>query len=178
MRFKASWVVLSLVAVLSLVRAEDENPYKTAKVGDWVEWTTSMKGDAFSFDGGMKQTVINKTDSEVTVEVAMKTPAGEVKQQMKINLNEKYDPRKPVGDSEATVKELEKGEETVTVAGKTLKTTWTKYEVTTKKGPLTSMTGKAWVSKDVPLGGMVKAEQDLKGFGKQIMELKDFGSGK
>ena len=51
-------------------------------------------------------------------------------------------------------------------------------EVTTKKSPIKSMKGKAWVSKDVPLGGMVKAEQELQGFGKQTIELKDFGSGK
>ena len=179
MRFKASWVALSLViAVMGLARAEDENPYKTAKIGDWIEYTTAMKGDAVSFEGGMRQTVTAKTDSECTLEVVMKTPAGEYKQTMKINLNEKYDPRKPVGDTEATVKELEKGEETLAVAGKSLKTQWTKYEVNSKKGPLTSMIGKAWVCKDVPLGGMVKAEQDIKGFGKQTLELKDFGSAK
>lgn len=178
MRLKAGIVAAGLCVLMGLARAEDENPFKAAKVGDWVEYTTAMKGEAFSFEGGMKQTVVAKTDAEVTLEIAMKTPAGEVKQQMKIKLNEKYDPRKPAGDDSAEVKELEKGEETLTIAGKSIKTQWTKHEITTKKGPVTSMTGKAWVSKDVPLGGMVKAEQDIKGFGKQIMELKDFGSGK
>ena len=178
MRFKASWVALSLVvAVMGLARAEDDNPYKTAKVGDWIEYTTALKGDAVSFDGSMRQTVLAKTDSECTLEIAMKTPAGEYKQQQKINLNEKFDPRKQ-GDSKADVKELEKGEETITAGGKSLKTQWTKYEVTSKSGPLQSMIGKAWVCKDVPLGGMVKAEQDIKGVGKQTLELKDFGSAK
>ncbi|HYG73535.1 MAG TPA: hypothetical protein VEK08_00780 [Planctomycetota bacterium] len=173
--------LLCLIAItlsLSLcLRAEEENPLKKAKVGDWIEWTTSSKFGGFAMEGGMKQTVKAKTDADVTLEIANKTPAGDVKQEIKINLNEKYDPRKQ--DPNAEFKETGKGEETITVGGKSLKTTWTSYETTSNAGgQKMTIKGKAWVSPEVPLGGLVKSENEIVGMGKQSLELKDFGTGK
>src|SRR4051812_11229991 len=98
MRFNAVIAAIACVLIAGAARAEDENPFKSAKVGDWVEYTTAMKGDAFNFDGAMKQTIKAKTDEEVTLEISMKTPTGDIKQDTKIKLNQKFDPRRPLGD--------------------------------------------------------------------------------
>ena len=152
MRFKTGMVVAALLLVTALARAEDENPLKSAKVGDWIEYKSVMSGPA-NIESSMKQTVTAKTDDELTIDMVMKTPAGEQKQTMKIDLKKKYDPRGMGGEGE--FKEIDKGEETIEVAGKTLKTQWSTYEITMKNGPVKSIKGKSWVCKDVPLGGLV-----------------------
>jgi len=168
-------LVTLALTVAFLAHAEEENPLKKANVGDWVEWKTATKAGGFAMEGNMKQTLVAKTDSEATLEVANNMQGQEFKQQVKVNLNEKYDPRKTAPGAE--VKELGKGEESLTVAGKTVKTQWSEYQITMDHGgQKMTVKGKAWVSKDVPLGGLVKMESEMGGLGKQSMELVGFGS--
>ena len=176
--------LFGLAALLGLIvivgQAAEENPLKNAKVGDFVSYkvTTNMGATAMQME--MKQTVVNKTETEVTMEVATKVMGQEMKQTHTFKLNEKYDPRAPMqGKGDATFKELDKGEETITVGGKTMKTSWTSFETSYSAGANKVTTkGKAWVCPDVPLGGMVKTEMDMGAMGKSNMELVDFGRGK
>src|SRR5205823_7680813 len=113
MRLNPGVFVAALILILGTARAEDENPLKNAKVGDWIEYKSVMTGPA-NIESSMKQTVTAKTDDELTMDMVMKTPAGEQKQQMKIDLKKKYDPRSMGGEGE--FKEIDKGEETIEVA--------------------------------------------------------------
>ena len=130
----------------------------------------------------VRQTVTKKTDTDVTIEYAQKMANGpEKKREIVVKLDEDYDPVKGPSKKlpKSTRKQLETGAEKLTVNGKSLDTKWVLNEVTIKVGgkELTSKS-KVWTSADVPMGGMVKMENDLGTMGKSSMELTDFGSGK
>ena len=92
-------VALALfVAPLAVRAADEENPYKNAKAGDYAVYVMKSKfGDAT-----MTQTVTAKTDKEATVKVAMVANVNgkEFKlpeQEMKIDLTKPYDPTQGSG---------------------------------------------------------------------------------
>jgi len=171
----------SMAAILCLIgagtQAFEGNPLKNAKVGDFASFKMSTKAGGMSMDMETKRTIIGKTDAEVTMEIVTKVMGRETKINHTVKLNEDFDPRQMAfrGKGDVTFKELDKGEETITVAGKALKTTWTSFEATSKQG---TMKGKAWVCPDVPLGGLVKSEMDMGGLGTMTSELVDYGSAK
>ena len=174
--------MLGIVVAVSLMSsawsADAENPFKKAKVGDWVEYKIVNKAGGMNMDGSQKQTVTAKTDEECTVEVAMKMMGQEMKSSYTVKLNEKFDPMKQPG-MDATVKELGTGEDKVTIDGKELNTKWVEAEVVTKAGGQEmKIKTKAWTSTEVPLGGLVKMDSDMGAMGKMNMELTKFGSGK
>ena len=166
-------VVVSLVCLFSskFVRAEEENPYKKAKVGDWVEYKMANKVGGFAVNVTQKKTVIAKTDNDVTIE--METNGAKIP--ITIKLNEKYNSVPQSKDSE--VKVVDQGTEKVTVGDKTLDTKWIATEVTVNAGGKTTTTkSNVWMSPDVPLDGMVKMQADMGPSGKSTMELTAFGS--
>jgi hypothetical protein len=169
------------VLFLSLIAraADQDHPYKKAKVGDWVEYTMKAKMAGNDMEMTTKQTVIKKTESEVTVEVNTNAMGRDMKTQFTVDLTKKFDPYTTgVKDAKVEVKELEKGEETITVGGKALKANWVKFETSgTANGMAFNTKGKAWSSPEVPLNGLIKSETELMGM-KQVMELKDFGTAK
>lgn len=178
LRTVAVTAALLLVASVSFA-AEGENPFKNAKVGDWVSYTTTSKMAGMEMQMEMKQTVSKKTDEEATIDVSTKVHGQDIKSSFTVKLNEKYDPRKmQMAGAEVEVKELGTGEEELDINGKKIKTKWAQYETTGKaNGQPFNSKGKSWVSTEVPLGGMVKSETELKGMGLTTMVLKDFGRG-
>lgn len=160
----------------------DDNPLKNAKVGDWAAYkTTNKKMGGMAMEMEMKKTVSAKTATQVTIEVVTSVMGQEMKSSYTVDLTQKYDARavqlKDKGNVE--IKELDKGEETITVGGKALKTTWTSFEaVSTAGGQAISTKGKAWACPDVPLDGLVKSEMQVAGAGTMTMELVGFGAGK
>ena len=78
--------------VQSLQGADDDNPYRKAKIGDWVSYKMTGK----NMEGTTKMTVVSKDDKEVTFEVASiysfmgKEQVAPV-QTMKIDLTKSYD---------------------------------------------------------------------------------------
>ncbi|MFH0938052.1 MAG: hypothetical protein V1899_02040 [Planctomycetota bacterium] len=170
---RKNWSVLIAVVVLTMATyaAEQENPFKAAKVGDWVEYKISSG----HMNGTMKQTVIKKTDTEVTLEIVNNMGGQEMKQQQVIKLNEKYDPLKQSMPKDVEMKIVDSGEENLTVADKTYSTKWTAVEVTMKVAGQTIMTNaKTWISSEVPLGGMVKTQTEMAG---NTMTIELIGSG-
>ena len=162
---------VSIVAALAVLvlglsaHAEEENPFKKVKVGDWAEYTISTKIAGFSTDSTQKRTVVKKTDSEVTLEIE----ANGGKASAVIKLNEKYEPEKLM-DAEATVKVIAEGNENLSVAGKSMDTKWRTADVISKaQGHEVKTKSKVWVSPDAPLDGVVKLEQ-----GKMSMQLTSF----
>ena len=177
--------LFSVAALLCLIGtaayAVEGNPLKNAKVGDFAAYKMSTKMGAMAMDMETKRTVTNKTDTEVTMEIATKVMGHETKVTHTVKLDEKFDPREMAmkGQPGATFKELDKGEETITVADKALKTTWTSFEITGVQGQeAANMKGKAWVCPDIPLGGLVKSETDMGGRGTMTMVLVDYGNAK
>jgi hypothetical protein len=104
MRSLFAAALLSCFVPASLL-AGDDNLYRRAKVGDWVEykWTSKdWRGPAW--EGRVKMTVIAKDDKELTYEVAgvywiagkepTNTPATPaVVEKIKIDLTKPHDPR-------------------------------------------------------------------------------------
>lgn len=178
--------VIAVCLVPTARAADDENPFKKAKVGDYAEYKLSMTLMGTNIDGTTKMTVIAKDDKEATVEVTAKivNMGMEVNippQKQKIDLTKPFDPTAmgsmanlPKG---ADVK-IEKGDTTekIMAAGKQYKCTCTKAVSTFKIGETNMQAdSKVWISKDVPLSGIVKMEVKSK-LANMTMELTGSGS--
>jgi hypothetical protein len=169
----------SLVLVgCSFLSAQEkaENPFKKAKVGDFVTYKTTIKGQK---DGStIRQTVLEVTDKEVTIEVVASFGGKEFPaSKTKIDLSQPYDPA-AMAKGKVEVKTLDSGKETLTIGDKKYDCTWTKTKVTTKVGDKDfTSEAKTWVCKDVPLNGVVKVET-ISDFVNSTMELVEAGNKK
>lgn len=163
-------VVLVAFCLISFAaKSADENPYKKAKVGDWVEYKMANKVGGFAVDTTQKKTVVKVSDTEVTLE--LETNGAKIP--ITIKLDQKYDPTAAMKDAKVT--KTGEGAEKLDAAGKSVDTKWTSTEVVTNNMTIKS---KVWMSTDVPLDGIVKMESDMGGNGKMLMELTGYGSGK
>src|SRR5215208_891633 len=95
-------VLVLAVAPIAVRAADEENPYKNAKVGDYATYTITTKAAGQTIDGTLTQTVTAKTDKEVTVKGAMVFKLGGKEQKFpeqeeKIDLTKPYDPTKGGG---------------------------------------------------------------------------------
>ena len=162
-------VVAICCATLSIRAADDENPYKNAKVGDFATYKMSMKVAGFAVAGTTTQSVTAKSEKEATVKTTGSFELNGMKmdipeQSQTIDLTKPFDPTKvggggglPAG-TDVKVEKGKEGKEKVKVNGKEYDCTWTTYTVKGKAGGQDiSADVKAWMSKDLPLG-MVKME--------------------
>jgi len=171
-------ILLFLCAVTA--NAAEVNPFIHSKVGDWIEYTGTLKRGGKESALTTKQTVIKKTDTEVVVEFTwIPGPNMKTVSQYTVDLSKKFDPcTSGIRDAKLEVKEIDKGEESVTVGGKTLKTHWVQYEIRgTVSGYEMNGKEKFWYSSEIPLSGIVKRESENTG-GRTVLELKDYGTGK
>src|SRR5829696_51355 len=117
--------------------ADEENPYKKVKVGDYATYKLSTKVAGMNLDGTLTQSVTAKSDKEVTIKVSGKVNGMDIPgQEMKIDLTKPYDPTKaalPPG-TEAKVEKVKDGTEKVKAAGKEYDTKWETYKVKAKTG--------------------------------------------
>ena len=162
--------------------ADEENPYKKAKVGDYATYKMTTKIAGMSIDGTLTQSVTAKSDKELTVKVSGKVNGMDIPaQEQKIDLTKPYDPTKaslPPG-TDAKVEKLKDGTEKIKAGGKTYDTKWESYKVKAKTGGQEFEAEiKAWMSKDVALL-VVKMEMsaDILGMKMEMdMELTEAGS--
>lgn len=177
------WMV-ALAMLLCVAAAAADNPYKTAKVGEWIEYamTTQVMGQGMKMK--TKQTVIARDEVSVTV----KTESWMGSQQMpsseqKILFEKPFEPYNLDAKlTDAVVTPMGTGSETLTVGGKTYPCQWSKVHiVATKPMPMDSIT-KVWTTKGIPMSGTVKMETDTtmkmgeKSMAtKMTMELTGFG---
>jgi hypothetical protein len=146
--------------VLPLLAAAADNPFKSAKVGEWVEYATTTETMGAKMEMKTKQTVVARDDVSVTLRIVASMMGKEMPpQETKIMLNKSYEPYVQ-GDTDAKVTVLGEGDETITVDGKSYKCHWGKAKVVATKPMAMESTVKAWSSKDVPVGGLVKMESD------------------
>jgi len=137
-----------------------DNPYKSAKVGEWVEIVTNSETMGRTMEMKMKQTVVAKDDVSVTLRMVATMMGKQMPpQDTKIMLDKPFDPYTQ-GNSDAKATILSEGDETIVVDGKSYKCHWAKVKVVATKPAVIESTVKSWSSKDVPLAGMVKMESE------------------
>ena len=183
-------VLVLAVAPVAARAAEEENPYKNAKVGDFATYTMTTTVMGITIDGTITQTVTKKDDKEATIKITgvVKFGGNEMKfpeQEQKIDLTKPFDPTKGganlPGGADAKIEKGKEGKEKIKVAGKEYDATWTEYKVKAKvMNQDIDANIKAWTAKDVPTG-MVKMTMtaDLGGQKMEMtMELKETGNNK
>ena len=177
--------LVALTVPMAAFAADDEHPYKNAKVGDFVTYKMTMNAAGMDMKGTVTSTVVAKTDKEVTVEASGNMAGRDIpKSKQKIDLTKPFDPTKGIaggGGAGAKVEKVKDGKEKVTVGEKSYEATWTTYKITAQaKQQTVEAQAKVWMAKDVP-GGMVKMETTSK-VGpiemKMTMELEKSGNNK
>ena len=155
---------------------EADNLYRSAKVGDWVE---------FTYDGPTRfisrQTVVARSAEKLTLrtETVINGKTGDTSE-MVIDLKGPYPPKDPKPAYTTKTEVLETKTEKVTVKGRSLDCEVVKRRATLKptgKGKESVVVTKVWTSSEVPLGGMVRMETDFTD-AKMVTELTNWGRGK
>jgi hypothetical protein len=174
------------------LRAQDDNPFKNSKVGDFATYKMETKVAGFTVAGTMTQTVTAKTDKEVTLKGTgkinlmgkeMDIPATE----QKIDLTKPFDPTNLGGQgglpggAKAKVEKDKDGKEKIKVGGKDYDCTWTTYKVKANANGIDITADlKVWMTKDIPMG-MAKMEMKAELMGQAMnmtLELSESGNKK
>jgi hypothetical protein len=148
------------------VRADD-NPFKTAKEGDWAEYKIAAISMGSPLDMKLKWTVVANDGMIVTLKATAIDGKNDIPgPETKIDLSKPYNPAVTAGlpaDANTAIEKVETGKEKIKVGGKEHDCTWTKFKVTgSVMGMDTESELKVWTSKDAPLSGMVKLEMKNK----------------
>ena len=181
-----SFVALLLVTAVAITSraADDDNPYKTSKVGDYAKYTIKAKVGFLPLDGIVTQTVTDKSDKEATLKVVLSAGGTDTPFDQKIDLTKPLDPTKGIalpGFGDAKLEKLKDGKEKIKVGNKEYDTEWSTYKVkVVSKGVESEGDLKMWVAQEVPVK-MVKMNVTIS-LGKNdvrvAMELNEFGSKK
>lgn len=182
MTFRAFVALAIVTAPLAARAADEDNPYKSAKVGDFAKYAVKGKLGFLPLDGVVTQTVTAKSDTEATLKVVL--TAGGVETpfpEQKIDLSKPLDPTKGFALPKFGSVKLEKlktGTEKIKVGGKEYETEWTTYKLkVAHKGVESEGDLKMWASPDVPTR-MVKMTLAItvdKNDVKLAAELTEFG---
>lgn len=118
--------------------ADEENPFKKAKVGDFATYKMATKISGVTLEGVVTQTVISKDDKEAVVELTGKVNNTDIPpQKQTIDLSRPYNPSASTGlptGVGAKVERLKEGKEKVKVGMKDHDTTWETYKVKLNAG--------------------------------------------
>jgi hypothetical protein len=180
-RLLAFALIVCLAPLAAPAQEKGDNPFKTAKVGDYVAYkmTTSVMGKDLAMD--MKQTVSAKDDAEVTLKTAITFMGNALPAQTtKIDLTKPYDPATAAiqGNKQGKFEKTGEGKDKIKVGGKTYECTWLAGKVVADvKGQKIESDVKLWFTKSVPLSGLLKMEIKSNLANVQ-MELSDSGSAK
>lgn len=180
MKVRLLALVLAAAVPLTARAADEENPYKKVKVGDYATYKMTTKlGDA-TLEGTSTQTVTAKDEKEATVKMTIKVGGMEQAIEQKIDLTKPYDPTKtglPPG-ADVKVEKLKDGKEKIKAGGKEYECKWETYKVSgSAMGVEISGEVKVWQSKDMPLQ-LVKMESTATVAGMKVestMELTESG---
>lgn len=139
MKLRLFAVVMALVAAQATFAADEENPYKKTKVGDFATYKMTSKIGGLSVEGMVTQTVVAKDDKEVTLKSSGKVVAMGMEQPVqgepqKIDLTKPFDPTNPITPAgvQVDVKKDKEGTEKIKAGGKEYATNWTTYKIKMK----------------------------------------------
>jgi hypothetical protein len=141
--------------------AEEENPLRKAKVGDWVEYRMTGKDT----EGTTKMTIVTKTDKEVTYEIEstfsfMGNKQSAVQRQT-VDLTKPWDmiSARNIKENNVQLEKISEGRESLEAGGKKYETKWKKLKSTTTTSGFTVVVEhKMWFSPEVPVTGMVRLD--------------------
>jgi hypothetical protein len=178
-----SAAALAVCLIPTAYAGDDENPFKKAKVGDYTEYKLTSTIMGTNVDGTTRMTVTAKDDKEATIEVTgkvrnMGTEVNIPPQKQKIDLTKPFDPTSMANLPKGGDVKVEKGDapEKIMAGGKQYECNWMKAASTFKVGDMSIQSDiKVWLSKDVPLSGIVKMELKSK-LANMTMELTGSGS--
>lgn len=165
--------------------ADDDNPYKNAKVGDFAKYKVTVSVAGMELGGEVTQAVTEKSDKELTLKVSGKVNGMAIPEQtQKIDLTKPFDPtnlnQQALG-KDMKVEKGKDGKEKLKIDGKEYETTWTKFKMTGKANGLEIESDmKVWLSKDIP-GVLAKMESTMSVAGQKMdmkMELTESGNKK
>jgi hypothetical protein len=158
--FVAFLAVALVLAQGARSQEKAENPFKDAKVGDYVTYKMTMSIMGKETEGTIKETVTAKSAKEVTLKSVNNVSKGESAPE-KIDLTMPFDPVASFtrGDKDAKFAKSGEGDEKIKVGDKTYECHWIAGKLTQSAGDQkVEMDVKMWFSKSVPLSGMVKME--------------------
>jgi len=158
MKVRLFAAVTVAVASLAARAADEENPFKKVKAGDFAVYKTTTNFGGKDVEGTVTRTVTAKDDKQAVVKTVARGsgPTAEDKaDEEKIDLSKPYDLFKaalgPPG-TEAKVEKLKEGTEKVKAGGKEYDCKWETFKVTAKAAGLEVMgEGKVWQCKELPL---------------------------
>lgn len=163
-----------VLAPVAAFAADDDNPYKNAKVGDFAVYKVTVAVAGMNLGGELKQEVTAKTEKELTLKVTGKVAGQAVPEQsQKIDLTKPFDPtnlNQQLG-KDAKVEKGKDGTEKIKFDGKEYETKWSSFKITGKAMNIEIESDmKVWLSKDIP-GVLAKMESTMNIAG-QKMEMK------
>jgi hypothetical protein len=172
---------VSFTSQVGRVQESGDNPFRKAKVGDYVTYKMTTKIMDKAIDGTMKQLVTAKSDSEATIKTTATVLGMEASaQEEKIDLTKPYDPAKAAlsGNEKGKFEKTGEGKEKIKLGDKTYDCTYLKGKVAAEAaGIKIDSEVKMWFSSAVPLGGLVKMEMKSN-FANLTMEFSGSGQGK
>jgi hypothetical protein len=181
MKFRVLTILVAFAAApFASFGADDENPYKRAKVGDAATYKITLKIAQINIDGTLTYTVISKDDQKVKLKTTGTVGGGEITpQEQEIDLTKPFDPSKvpgnPVG-ANVKVEKTKDGSEKVKAGAKEYQCKWESFKLTANAmGMDFESTIKVWQSKDLAMP-MVKMEMSGEVSGQRIdiqLELTD-----
>jgi hypothetical protein len=177
--------VLAIAVAPFVARAADEeNPYKKAKVGDFATYKMTTKAMGFNAEATVTQTVVENDGKEVTIETTGKFMGMDINvPKQKIDLSKPFDPTKATGPmpagAQAQVEKLKEGKEKLKVGSKEYETKWETYKVKMKAAGMDFESDmKVWQAKDLTIP-VVKVEVTTEVAGQKMemqMEMTEIGT--
>ena len=167
-RILAALVALFVVPFASY-GADEENPFKKVKVGDYAIYISSMKTGGEAVAGTPVITTVTvsaKNDKEATLRIFRKLPDNSIKlppREEKIDLTKPFHPTKISGlllivwqgDGVPKIEKIKSGEEKLKAGGKEYSCIWETYKITRKapfndvrKETLDEVEIKGWQTKE------------------------------
>lgn len=183
MKMRMIAAALALAVAPAGRAADEENPYKKAKVGDYVTFKMATKISGVTLEGTVTQTVVAKDDKEATIELTGKVNNTDIPpQKQTIDLTKPYNPSASTGlpaGVAAKVEKVKDGKEKVKLGTKDYDTTWETYKVKLNAaGTDFDAELRVWQDKSLALP-MVKMEMSATVMDNPInvtMELTDTGN--
>jgi hypothetical protein len=157
-------ILLLFFALATFISAQEaEQPLKDAKVGDFVVF---KRPGELGVAGSVRHEVITIKDKEVTIRTTVTVLGKQLAfEDNKAPMTAKYDLEGPNRNrNDTNILDSSKGQETLKVNGRNYLCDWRSLRcIVTLLGKEYTVIRKVWISKDAPLYGLVRMEENTSG---------------